>query len=75
MSIKNVERDRRGQGETLHIEGSKMKVPKDFKKFLMCGENKKSLAEILLFEWTDPKYAARLQGRMVYFVCAAEFLT
>ena len=35
-------------------------------------ENKTQLIKLLLSEWRRPKYAARLDGRQLFFVCRKE---
>ena len=35
-------------------------------------ENKKQLIKPLLSEWRRPKYAARLNGRQLFFVCGEQ---
>lgn len=66
LSIKSTERMCRGSSKPHLIKGSLTKVPKTF---LSCDKNKQSFVSFLLVEWKNCKYATKLQGRMVYFVC------
>jgi len=72
QSIKSFERNRRGQGAVYSIGGPKTSVPKDFKQFMCNAGNKTQLIKLLLSEWQSNKYAQRLHGRKVYFVCGEE---
>ena len=71
-SIKNIERHRRGLSDKLYLDGPKMKVPRDFAKFLRCAANKIRLLEILLIEWSSPKYASQINERKIFFVCSSD---
>jgi hypothetical protein len=50
-------------------KGPATKVPRDWKTFLSNDENKTSFTRFLLEEWKKDKYAPKLQGRQVLFVC------
>lgn len=66
VSIKNIERLRRGCGETFLIKGPKTKIPRDWKKFLSNGKNKEQLVNILHNEWKQDKYAHYFHGTSIY---------
>ena len=68
-SIKQLERNRRGIAPTSVVSGPKTKLPRDFKSFLLNGDNKRQLIQLLLREWQSEQYAPLLQGRKLYFVC------
>ena len=53
LSIKNAERQRRAEKgvQKVHIFGKDQCVPKQWKKFLSCGENKESLIFFLCEHW------------------------
>ena len=68
-SIKNVERERRGTSQELLVHGPLTKVPRDYKQFLANSSNKTQLIKLILQEWQTDKYARRLQGRQVMYVC------
>ena len=53
LSIKNTERQRRADKgvQRVHIFGKDQSVPKQWKKFLSCGENKESLVVFLCEYW------------------------
>ena len=54
VSIKNTERVRRGSSESLltKIYGEDQHVPRQWKKFLACGENKAELIRFLFKTWS-----------------------
>ena len=54
QSIKNAERSRRAeQGyQKIKIYGDEQRTPKQWKKFLQCGENKNNLLEYFFQRWT-----------------------
>ena len=66
VSIKQLERNCRGQSAKFYISGPKTKLPRDFKAFLQNSNNKRQLIKLFLVEWR--KYTRYLQGRTVYFV-------
>ena len=68
-SIKDDERRRRGSSEVLLLKGSATRLPRDWKSFLSNSTNKSNLIKLLLKEWKRDKYAAKLVGWQVYFVC------
>ncbi|KAL2102045.1 hypothetical protein ACEWY4_003806 [Coilia grayii] len=53
LSVKNAERSRRAeQGyQRIKIYGDEQKTPKQWKKFLACGENKNNLLEYFFQRW------------------------
>ena len=57
MSIKNAERNRRaGTGvQKIRIFSKDQTVPKQWKKFLSCGEDKENLVEFLCQHWVTYK--------------------
>ncbi|KAK3745436.1 hypothetical protein QZH41_005085 [Actinostola sp. cb2023] len=69
LSIKEVERSRRGTSAPHLVRGPLTKVPRDWKKFLSNGENKRRLSNFLLEEWKNDRFAEKLQGREVVVVC------
>ena len=68
-SIKNAERNRRGSHGSLkvRITGPGQKCPKQWKKFLSSAENKTSLTEFLLQQWSGQSYADRIGRRSIFF--------
>ncbi len=68
ISIKNIERDRRACGGTLHVKISsgQQQVPKQWKKFLSYGPNKIGLVDFLYEEWMKSTYAAMISTRSVF---------
>ena len=68
-SVKGLERSRRGSGTVHLIKGSSTKVPRNRKTFLSNDENKQNLTKFLLDEWKQDKYATKLKGRQIMFVC------
>ena len=55
LSIKAIERMRRGSTKPHLINGSLIKIPRDWKAFLSCNQNKQSLISFLLKEWKQNK--------------------
>ena len=47
-------------------------MPRHWKSFLNCNENKRSLIRFFLKEWESDKYAKKLRNREVFFVCEEE---
>jgi len=68
-SVKQLERCRRGSAPTYLIGGGKTRLPRDFKSFLHNSDNKRQLTRFLLAEWQSQRYAPKLHGRSVFFVC------
>lgn len=68
-SIKQLERDRRGQTGGYSVGGPLTKVPNDFKSFMLNSSNKQQLIRFILSEWRSNSYAADMFNRTVYFVC------
>ena len=71
-SVKSFERCRRGVAPTFLLSGPKTKTPRNWKLFMYNDENKTQLIKLLLSEWRRPKYAARLDGRQLFFLCGEE---
>ena len=69
QSVKSFERCRRGMASTFLLSGPKTKTPRDWELFMSNDENKTQLIKLLLSEWRKPRYAARLRGRLLFFVC------
>lgn len=71
-SIKNAERRRRSSQGSLkvRITGPGQKCPKQWKKFLRTGENKTSLTDFLLQQWSGNSYANRIGRRIIFFAAA-----
>ena len=69
VSVKNPERTKRAsQGIVkVKITGGGQKCPKQWKKFLSSGENKRTLTRFLLQQWSRDNYAERIGNRNVYF--------
>lgn len=68
-SIKSMERHRRGFGEKLVLKGQATKRPADWKLFLANEDNKVQFISLLLKSWSSDKYAPRLHGRRLIFIC------
>ncbi|GFS13310.1 hypothetical protein ElyMa_004881400 [Elysia marginata] len=70
-SIKNCERLRRGSSaeNAYLLRGPSTTVPKHWKYFLSCNENKRCLIRLLLNDWESDKYATKLVNKKVFFVC------
>ena len=67
-SIKGLERTRRGSATTYNIAGgAKIKLPRDFKSFLLNSENKKQLIHLVLMQWHTTRYASLLHHRKVFY--------
>ena len=69
QSIKSLERERRGRSQAHLIKGQNTTVPRDWKTFLTCEENKTSLVRFLLTQWTNDIYASKLFRKDIFFVC------
>ena len=72
MSIKSIERDRRGKSKAHLLKGPLTKIPRDWKSFLSNEENKQSLIKFLLAEWKKVQYAPQLKDRLVVYVCESK---
>ena len=57
MSIKNAERNKRASTgvQKIRIFSKDQSIPKQWKKFMCCGENKESLVEFLCQHWATYK--------------------
>lgn len=73
LSIKNTERGRRAEKGTqrVHIFGKDQNVPKQWKKYLSCGENKESLVTFLCEHWRSCS-SLRLGGILTMYVTVRE---
>ena len=71
-SVKPFERCRCGVAPTFVLSGPKTKTPRDWKLFMYNDENETHLIKLLLAEWRRPKYAARLDGGRLFFICEEE---
>ena len=73
-SVKAPERGRRGTSKPHLIKDALTRIPRDWKAFLSCSENKQSLTHFLLKEWRQAKYAQMWQDqdRELFFVCEDE---
>ena len=74
VSIKDIEREKRSMsGVTrIRIGGATQKVPRQFKKFLSLGENKKALIEFIFQHMTSLDLAPALQQVTLLFTHGAE---
>ena len=72
-SIKNAERSRRAEKgvQRIHIFGAEQPVPKQWKKFLSCGESKESLMVFLSEHWRTYK-TCQLNGILNVFITSKE---
>jgi len=68
ISIKSLERNRRGSSVSYLIQGPKMKLARDFKSFLLNSDNKQQFIKFLLSEWQADKYSNIIKGRSIFFV-------
>ena len=68
-SVKSMERQRRGTGEKLILNGEATKKPPDWKSFLSNDENKAQFIRLMLKMWKRDEYASNLQARQVIFIC------
>ncbi|XP_046854152.1 uncharacterized protein LOC124447292 [Xenia sp. Carnegie-2017] len=64
-SIKNSERDLRGDGDKFVIRSANVRVTADFKKFLGNGDNKERLFELIEEVWVRNRN--QLGQRVIYF--------
>ena len=64
-----MEQQHRGCGEKLVLKGYATKRPTDWKSFLANEKNKVQFIRLLLKSWCNDKYAARLHGRRLVFIC------
>ena len=73
LSIKNIERARRAEHgvQKVQIFSKEQKVPKQWKKYMSCGENKESLVVFLCDHWS--KYqSCHLSSLSSMFVTSGE---
>lgn len=73
LSIKNTERRRRAEAgvQKVRIFNKGQNVPKQWKKYLSCGENKESLMEFLREHWSTCK-SSQLVGISMLYVTSRE---
>ena len=73
LSVKNTERQRRAEKgvQKVHIFGKDQSVPKQWKKFLSCGENKESLLSFLCEHWRSCN-SSQLSSISTMYVTAKE---
>ena len=73
LSIKKAERSRRAEKgvQKIHIFGKDQKVPKQWKKFMSCGENKESIMAFLSEHWQTYK-TSQLQDISYVYVTSKE---
>lgn len=64
MSIKNAEREMRGQSDVFVVKTPDIKIPQNFQGFLNNGENKEGLFEILEIAWTERR--DEINDRILY---------
>ena len=69
LSIKALERKRRGCGKKLIIKGENTKKPQDWKQFLSNDENKQQFIRLLSRLWRQDSYAPKLKDREVIVIC------
>ena len=69
VSIKNPERAKRASVGVVkvNITGGGQKCPKQWKKFLSSGENKRMFTRFLLQQWSRDNYVDRIGNRNIYF--------
>ena len=63
------ERQQRGRGEKLLIQGISTKKPADWNIFLKNSDNKKQLVRVMLTVWSQDKMAKKIVGRKIILVC------
>ena len=67
VSIKSIERMRRGDSYQHTIAGPSMTTPKIWKEFLKNEDNKKELIQFIFTEWQKDTYANLLHNREIFF--------
>lgn len=67
-SVKDMERQQRGSSEKLIIGGPLTKKPPDWRTFLMNGENKSQLVDVINDVWCSDEFAPKLVQRKVVSV-------
>ena len=67
ISIKNIERGKRGKGGSLNVRttGGAQKCPKQWKKFLSNGKNKSAIIKIFVKEWATKGYCNLLGSKVL----------
>ena len=75
LSVKGLERERRGTSKGYLIKGPLMKVPRDWKAFMSSKGNKQQLTQFLLSEWRSNDYATKLKDRTVLFVSGEDCIS
>ena len=73
LSIKNIERAKRAaQGvQRVHIYNKNQTIPKQWKKYLSCGDNKESLAVFLCGHWST-YHSAQMKNLESFHVTSAD---
>ena len=69
VSIKNIEREKRGSGGQLivNITSPQQLCPRQWRKFMASGSNKEGLMSFLVSEWsTNQAYAEKIGNRKVF---------
>ena len=69
LSVKTMERIRRGSSNKLLIGGPKTKKPVDWKVFLKNSDNKKRFIEILQEVWSSEQFASKVNSKEVTLIC------
>lgn len=69
LSVKTMERARRGTSSRLLIGGPKTRKPVDWKEFLKNSDNKRRFIEILLEVWSSKNLAPKLIDKKVTLIC------
>lgn len=69
LSVKTMERVRRGTSNKLLVGGPKTKKPVEWKEFLKNSDNKMRFIEILLEVWSSKQFATRLESKEVTLIC------
>ena len=68
VSIKKTERSQRANGGRFIVKNitGKLKVPRQWKKFLSVGENKGQLSHFFAKEWRNECYSRKLYGKSLF---------
>ena len=60
-----LEHSRRGTSDKFMLKGEKNKKPADWKAFLSNDSNKQQFIDMLVQQWSQDRYAPKIQGRKV----------
>ena len=71
-SIKDTEREKRGQSTNILVKSTKSKIPREFSKFLANGENKTKMIEIIFKTLQEKKAAVLNTLRTTQLVLSCE---